>query len=166
MPSRESKAGVGAGCSDSAYRRPPGTGEPGDAGTTPAPSSPAPYPPLVTGMCCGEAGRPPGGLAGRVRELWHQTRGHDGWHVDGGFSRGSWAWLIRGGWDWGTSSGRHTWVSRDAPAPSTPPSASAPRSSSLCLGQFPASRPLHLPMEPDAALGKIPSGVCCLSPPS
>lgn len=39
-------------------------------------------------------------------------------------------------------------------------------SSSVCLGQFPAGCPLHLPMEPDAALGKIPSGVCCLSPPS
>lgn len=39
-------------------------------------------------------------------------------------------------------------------------------SSSVCLGRFPASCPLHLPMEPDAALGKIPSGVCCLGPPS
>lgn len=38
--------------------------------------------------------------------------------------------------------------------------------SSLCLGRSPASCPLHLPMEPDAALGKTPSGVCCLSPPS
>ena len=30
----------------------------------------------------------------------------------------------------------------------------------------PAGCPPHLPMEPDAALGKIPSGVCWLSPPS
>lgn len=36
----------------------------------------------------------------------------------------------------------------------------------LRLGQLPACVPRHLPMEPDAALGKIPSGVCCLSPPS
>lgn len=46
------------------------------------------------------------------------------------------------------------------------PAAPALGSSSVCLGQFPAGCPLHLPMEPDAALGKIPSGVCCLSPPS
>lgn len=39
-------------------------------------------------------------------------------------------------------------------------------SSSSCLRQFPASRPLPLPMGPDAALWEIPSGVCCLSPPS
>lgn len=39
-------------------------------------------------------------------------------------------------------------------------------SSPGCLRQSPASRPLHLPTEPDAALWEIPSGVCCLSPPS
>ena len=61
--------------------------------------------------------------------------------VDGPHSRGAWA--------------LHAWLG-----------ATALGSSSICLGQFPASCPLHLPMEPDAALGKIPSGVCCLSPPS
>lgn len=54
----------------------------------------------------------------------------------------------------------------DTPEPSPRAGSRVAVSSSGCLRQSPASRPLHLPTEPDAALWKIPSGVCCLSPPS
>lgn len=94
----------------------------------------------------------PGGSPGTVRELGHQAAG---------LTRGMGAVGCQvvdapcpGPTHWDTS-GPSPWAGGRVAV-----------SSPGCLRQSPASRPLHLPTEPDAALWEIPSGVCCLSPPS
>lgn len=135
MPSRESKEGGWR----SAYRRPLRMGETGDAGTTPAPSSPAPCPPLVTGMCCGDLVTPCW-LSWESQGVSHQMRGHEG--------RGVLAWAVGAG------------GCQVADVPGSLSGCPSPTRSSPCLSPtllLPLSRPI--PSKPPAALANRTT--CC-----
>lgn len=153
-PNRAGGEGPPPSRAGSASSRPPGMGELGDLGPAGISLQHLAHWSLAE-EALGDSHTP-----GTVRAVGHQTRRPEGWEEGPGHTGiGAVGCQVvdapcPGPTHW------HT------PEPRTQAGGPVAVSSSGGLRQFPASRPLPLPMEPDAALWKIPSGVCCLSPPS